>query len=91
MENQNIINEEKGNDVNHVLAAAPFSIDAVEDVRILIKANGKHYSIVPNETACTREEAKEIRIGLLRLVLEFHAVVDKALEDINKDELKSKL
>ena len=61
-----------------------FTNDQIEDVRIIIKANGKHYSIVPNENACTRDEAKEIRIGVLTMLLQFHYVVSTPLESLNK-------
>jgi hypothetical protein len=61
---------------------AAFTIEDVEDVRVLIKVKGKHYSIIPNRNQCTDEEAKEIRIGLLSLILQFHYVVDIPLEDL---------
>lgn len=61
-----------------------FSTDEIEDVRIIIKAKGKHWSLVPKKSECTPEEAKEIRIGLLTVICEFHDVVDTALEDIPK-------
>jgi len=78
---------------------APFNLSEVEDVKIIIKANNKHYSILGNEI-CTKEFARELRIGLLSVVLEYHSVVDTALEDvrstitaqpvlISKKELKS--
>jgi hypothetical protein len=59
-----------------------FELSDVEDVRILIKVIGKHYSITP---IIDKDEAKEIRIGILKLLLEFHAI------DTPLEELKSKL
>ncbi len=61
-----------------------FTIDQIEDVRIIIKANGKHYSIVPNKNACTDDEAKEIRVGVLSMLLQFHYVVSTSLETLNQ-------
>lgn len=59
-----------------------FTTDEIEDVRIIIKAKGKHWALIPKKSECTPDEAKEIRIGLLTVVCEFHDVVDMALEDI---------
>lgn len=59
-----------------------FSTDEIEDVRIIIKAKGKHWGVVPKQSECTAEEAKEIRIGLLTVICAFHDVVDTSLEDI---------
>jgi len=61
-----------------------FSTDEIEDVRIIIKAKGKHWGIVPKKSECTAEEAKEIRIGLLTVICAFHDVVDTSLEGIPK-------
>lgn len=60
-----------------------FSIDEIEDVRIIIKANGKHYGIVP-KSELLREEAKLTRVAMLTVIFENHAVVNKALEDLNQ-------
>lgn len=70
-------------EANPLLNAVPFTLDDVEDVRVIIKAKGKHYGLVPKRDACTEDEAKEIRIGLLSLLTTFHYVVDKALEDLS--------
>lgn len=62
----------------------PFeSLDEVEDVRIIIKANGKHYSIVPKNNVV---DAKNDRLAMLSVLLDTHFVLDTALEDI-EDEL----
>jgi hypothetical protein len=93
MKNQNIINEEKGNDVNHVLAAAPFNLSEIDDVRIIISAKGKNYGIVANKEKCAKEDldAKQVRLALLSVILKIHDIVTPALEDINPEKLKSKL
>lgn len=68
----------------------PFELTDIEDVKIIIKAKGKHYSIVPREGM--REAARDSRIVLGWTALStYHAVVDTALEDINIQELKDKL
>ncbi len=80
---QPIVNSSADIEANPLLNAVPFTLADVEDVRVIIKAHGKHYGIVPNENNCTREESREIRIGLLSLLLDFHFVVDRALEDVS--------
>lgn len=39
-----------------------FEIEEIEDVRIIIKAKGKHFSIVPKGD--DKEEAKQLRIAV---------------------------
>lgn len=60
-----------------------FEIEDIEDVRIIIKAKGKHFSIIPNDNICSRDEAKEIRITTTAILLKFHLIVSKPLEDIS--------
>ena len=55
----------------------PFSFSDIEDVRVIVKAKGKHYGIVGKN-----DDALEVRIALLSVLLEDHYVVDTALEDI---------
>lgn len=63
----------------------PFEIDDIEDVRILIKAKGKHYSIHPDRDLITDEEAKDLRIKILaRLVLPAHKIFDQPLENLKE-------
>jgi uncharacterized lipoprotein YbaY len=64
-----------------------FTTDEIEDVRIIIKAKGKHWAITPKKSECTAEEARQIRIGLLAIVCEFHYVVDVSLEDMPSKKL----
>lgn len=80
---QPIVTTSASIEANPLLNAVPFTLDDVEDVRVIIKAKGKHYGLVPKRDACTEDEAKEIRIGLLSLLTAFHYVVDKALEDLS--------
>ena len=61
----------------------PFnSIEDIEDVRIIIKAKGKHYSLVVNKELATDAEGREMRIACLGFIMNCHQVVDTALEDI---------
>lgn len=60
-----------------------FSMGEIEDIRIIVKAKGKHYGIVPKE-GVDKEEAKLTRIALFSVLIDNHAVVNKALEDLNK-------
>lgn len=55
----------------------PFLFSDIEDVRVIVKAKGKHYGIVGKN-----DDALEVRIALLSVLLEDHYVVDTALEDI---------
>ena len=54
-----------------------FSFLDIEDVRVIIKAKGKHYSVIGKN-----DNALKVRIALLSVLLEDHYVVDTALEDI---------
>ena len=58
---------------------APFTLDEIEDVKIIVKAKGKHYGIVPK---ADKEEAKNMRISILAILINSHFVVDKSLEEI---------
>ena len=94
MKTENLSSENKpANGVNTLLADAPFTLSDVEDVRIIIKAKGKNYGIVANKENCAKEDldAKQVRLALLSVILKIHDIVTPALEDINSDELKSKL
>jgi hypothetical protein len=59
-----------------------FNVDEIEDVKILIKAKGKHFAIVPKGCA---EEAKQIRIAAAEVLFSYHFVVSTPLEDL-RDE-----
>jgi hypothetical protein len=60
-----------------------FEFEEIEDVRIIIKAKGKHWSIVPLKDM-DREEARQIRIELMRVILQLHSIIDTPLEDIKR-------
>jgi len=68
----------------------PFDASEIEDVRIIIKAKDKHWSIVPNKEKEKKEDvdARYLRIGVLSFLLKVHDVVSTALEDINSEKLK---
>lgn len=59
----------------------------VDDVRIIIVKDGKHYGIAPKQDL-DRDEVKSIRIALLEVVMSYHTVVLPALEDINAETIK---
>ena len=56
-----------------------FTLDEIEDVKVIIKANGKHYGIVPKNN---KKEAKNIRIAMFTMLIDSHFVVNKSLEEI---------
>lgn len=58
-----------------------FSFDDIEDVKLIIKAKGKHYSIIPKGD---KEDAKLMRIAMLGAVLGDYYIVDTPLEDIKQ-------
>lgn len=61
------------------LANPAFTLAEIEDVKIIIKAKGKHYSMIPKGDS---EAAKILRIAFASVLLENHYIVDKALEDL---------
>lgn len=56
-----------------------FTLEEIEDVKIIIKAKGKHFGLVPKEG---EEEARLMRIGMAIAMLEGHFVVSKSLESL---------
>jgi len=64
----------------------PFEIKDVEDVRIIIKAKGKHFSIVPKKSKA--KEAGIQRLACLYIVMESHDVLDKPLEEFKDEDKK---
>ena len=69
------------------MKAPPFSVADIEDVRIIIKAKGKHYGLVSKNNK-DRMIDKSIRILVCRIILETHAIVDLPLEEIKTREAK---
>lgn len=61
-----------------------FEISDIEDVRIIVKAKGKNFGIVPKGTE-SKSDCKDIRIATFLMLLESHAVVNTALEDIPRN------
>ena len=64
----------------------PFKFKDIEDARIIIKAKGKHWSIIPKENH-TKENCKKVRINLAQTALQYHDIVATPLEDV-KEKLK---
>lgn len=58
----------------------------IQDVRIIIKADDKHYALTPRNQK-EKELARGIRISILEKVLNTHDVVIPALEDIKSSEV----
>ena len=58
----------------------PFKVEDIEDCRIILKAKGKHWSLIPVKEV-SREDARECRVGLAKLALMVHEIVDCPLED----------
>lgn len=68
----------------------PFGIEDIDDVRFIIKARGKHYTLLPSQKDETfREEAKILRISFLFGLLELdkHTVFTIPLEDVTREIL----
>lgn len=64
----------------------PFNLEDIDDVRVIIKAKGKHWSIVPK---AEKGDAKVSRIAAALFLLDTHCIVDKPLEDIVNDKIAS--
>lgn len=58
-----------------------FDVSEIEDVRIIIKAKGKHFGIVPKGD---KEEARLFRIAILMVFIKDYQVVNTALEDLKE-------
>lgn len=65
----------------------PFTEPDIQDVRIIIKANDKHYHIVPNEKVANRIQCSAVRKLALRQVLRCHTIITKPLEDLNQETI----
>lgn len=61
---------------------SPFTLYDIEDVKLIVKANGKHYGIIPKGD---RDMARLVRIALLTEVLHDYFVVDTPLESLKSD------
>ena len=69
------------------MEAPPFKVEDIEDVRIIIKAKGKHYGLV-SKSRKDDITNKSLRILVCRIILETHAIVDLPLEEIKTREAK---
>lgn len=65
----------------------PFTVEDIEDCKIIIKAKGLHWSLKP---WISTEDARECRVGLAKLALMVHEIVDKPLESLGKKQLDNK-
>lgn len=63
-----------------------FKAEEIEDVRIIIKANGKNYGITPKKEI-VKDIAKQMRLILGDYALQMHDIVVPALEDIKKQSV----
>lgn len=64
-----------------------FEASDIDDVRIIICAKGKHYSLAGNKEACEERElsAKDVRLAMLHILLKTHKIVLPSLEDIKNN------
>ena len=69
------------------MKAPPFKVEDIEDVRIIIKAKGKHYVLV-SKSRKDDITNKSLRILVCRIILETHAIVELPLEKIRAWEAK---
>lgn len=53
---------------------APFTLDEIKDAKIIVKAKGEYYSIVPKGG---KEEAKNMQISILAILINFHFIANK--------------
>ena len=67
-----------------------FKQEEIEDVRIIIKANGKNYAITPKKEF-GKEVAKQMRLLLADYALQMHTIVTPALDDIKQSDLERAL
>lgn len=68
---------------DHSIATMPFNLSDIEDVRVIIKAKGNNYSIVPKED---KDEALGLRIASCLVLLDSHAIVTPSLEEIKESQ-----
>jgi hypothetical protein len=66
-----------------------FKQEEIEDVRIIIKAKGKNWALIPNNENAEKEDVdpKSLRIAMLSAILKVHDVVSPAIEDISRKNL----
>lgn len=65
-----------------------FGLEDIQDVKITIKANNKHYVLTPDETKASLQECRKIRIQVLIDVLfQTHGVPDISLEELLENKI----
>jgi len=64
----------------------PFELEDIEAVIVIIKAKGKHWSIMPKPGR--KEEGNNLRVALAVVLLESHKIVIPSLEEIRKQNKK---
>lgn len=57
-----------------------FKLEDIQDIRIIIKANNQHWSLVPKD--CDSETASKIRLSVLEILFDSHVIADKPLKEI---------
>lgn len=67
------------------MKAPPFKVEDIEDVRIIIKAKGKHYGLVSKSRKDDATD-KSLRLLVCKIILQTHAIIDLPLEEIEEAE-----
>lgn len=60
----------------------PFDLSDIDDVRLIVQVDNKHYSLIPKSD---KDGAKVARMAALMAVLDYHSICDTALEDLPKN------
>ena len=82
MANKDLIKELSDQDI-------PFKLEDITDVRLLIRAKGKTYSILPKDWVC-KDNAKAVRKALLLSALAYHDIIIPSLEEQRRVAKKHK-
>lgn len=77
------------NDTSFDQPEAGFELEDIEDARIIVKAKGKHWSIISNDEKMTKDEGREFRSAIAGalLAMQDHIVVTPALEDLKENKI----
>lgn len=71
------------------MGSIPFTLDEIEDVRIIIRANGKNYGIVPKDETSRAMADVMRRVVLKDILLDYHVIVTPSLEEIKEQHEKN--
>lgn len=63
----------------------PFEFKDIADVRIIVKAKGKHYGFIPKEEF-TKKQVREIKLAIVQTLLECCDFICPSLEEIKTDK-----